>query len=235
MPHRGIERASSECRSKALPTELHPHHEQNDLNTRTAVTQRSRNELTLLWRYSVGTYQENELICNLLGSARPQSSQLAEPLWTDPGLKSGISVLELSPLKNNNKKTKQKNTGGDWFIINLLPRSSDTRKRHHRAKCTLTLQDAWQSWAACVVTGSIVRTLCSPMKMIRNSPTFHWEISLTDNPDSNTNHATASWPYLTSKSCLNARENSYVMHPVFQKLPQHCLWNSFSVGQIAYY
>ena len=25
----------------------------------------------------------------------PQSSQLAEPLWTDPGLKSGISVREL--------------------------------------------------------------------------------------------------------------------------------------------
>ena len=29
------------------------------------------------------------------GNTRPQSSQLAEPLWTDPGLKSGISVREL--------------------------------------------------------------------------------------------------------------------------------------------
>ena len=29
------------------------------------------------------------------GNIRPQSSQLAEPLWTDPGLKSGTGVREL--------------------------------------------------------------------------------------------------------------------------------------------
>ena len=29
------------------------------------------------------------------GNTRSQSSQLAEPLWTDPGLKSGISAREL--------------------------------------------------------------------------------------------------------------------------------------------
>ena len=38
----------------------------------------------------------NELICNLSGNIRPRSSQLAEPLWTDPGIKSGISVHELT-------------------------------------------------------------------------------------------------------------------------------------------
>ena len=43
----------------------------------------------------VATCQGNELICNLSGNAHPQSSQLAEPLWTDPGLKSGISVHKL--------------------------------------------------------------------------------------------------------------------------------------------
>ena len=37
----------------------------------------------------------NELTRNLSGNIRPQSSQAAEPLWTDPGLKSGISVREL--------------------------------------------------------------------------------------------------------------------------------------------
>ena len=51
-----------------------------------------------LCRHSVGTYPEKELTRNLSGNARPQSSQLAEPLWTDPVLKSGISVRELSPL-----------------------------------------------------------------------------------------------------------------------------------------
>ena len=34
----------------------------------------------------------NELTRNSSGYAQPQSSQLAQPLWTDPGLQSGISV-----------------------------------------------------------------------------------------------------------------------------------------------
>ena len=37
----------------------------------------------------------NELTRNSSGNTRLQSSHLAEPLWTDPGLKSGISVREL--------------------------------------------------------------------------------------------------------------------------------------------
>ena len=37
----------------------------------------------------------NELTHTLSGNAQPQSSQLTEPLWTDPGIKSGISMREL--------------------------------------------------------------------------------------------------------------------------------------------
>ena len=37
----------------------------------------------------------NELTYNLSGNTHPQSSQLAEPKWTDPGLKSRISLREL--------------------------------------------------------------------------------------------------------------------------------------------
>ena len=44
----------------------------------------------MLSTYSVGSDQGNELLGNSLGNTRPQSSQLAEPLWTDPGLKNGI-------------------------------------------------------------------------------------------------------------------------------------------------
>ena len=63
-----------------------------NLNMQTSVTQRSRSGLTMpLSRHNVGTFQET--------SSHPthqealgQSSQLAEPLWTDPRLKSGISV-----------------------------------------------------------------------------------------------------------------------------------------------
>ena len=42
-----------------------------------------------------GNLSENELTRNSSGKVRPQTSQLAEPLWTDPGIKSGIRVREL--------------------------------------------------------------------------------------------------------------------------------------------
>ena len=43
------------------------------------------------------------------GNIRPQSSQLDEPLWTDPGLKSGLSVRELiSTSKKKKKRRKEK-------------------------------------------------------------------------------------------------------------------------------
>ena len=44
---------------------------------------------------------------------RPQSSQLAEPLWTDPGVKSGISVRELI------YTWKKKISGGEWIFEHL--------------------------------------------------------------------------------------------------------------------
>ena len=37
----------------------------------------------------------DELTLNLSGNTRPQLSQLAEPLWTDPGVLSEICVREL--------------------------------------------------------------------------------------------------------------------------------------------
>ena len=51
--------------------------------------------------WSCGNLFGNELACNLAGNILPQMPQLAEPVWTDPGVKSGISVRELiSNLKN---------------------------------------------------------------------------------------------------------------------------------------
>ena len=68
-------------------------------NTHTPTAQRSRSGLTVLSGMEI--YQENELTRNSSGNTRPQSSQLAEPLWIDPGLKSGISVRELISTKKN--------------------------------------------------------------------------------------------------------------------------------------
>ena len=56
-----------------------------------------------------GNLSENELTRILSGNTRPQVSQLAEPQWTNPGVKSGISVRELiSTLKKEEKKEKKK-------------------------------------------------------------------------------------------------------------------------------
>ena len=63
---------------------------------------------------SVGTLSGNELTRNWSGNTQTQSSQLAEPLWTNPDVKSGISVHKLiSTLKKKGKKRGKKGAGGE--------------------------------------------------------------------------------------------------------------------------
>ena len=54
-----------------------------------------------------GNLSVNELARNLSGNVRPQSSQLDGPLWTDPGIKSGISVRELISTSKKKKKRRR--------------------------------------------------------------------------------------------------------------------------------
>ena len=73
------------------------------LNTHRPLTQRSRSGLTMpLFRHSKGTYQETTSHATRQGNTRPQSSQFAEPLWTDPGLRSGISMRDLISTSKKN-------------------------------------------------------------------------------------------------------------------------------------
>ena len=66
----------------------------------------------------------NELTRNLSGNIRPQSSQLAEPLWTDPCIKIGIRVLVLI----STLKKKQKTWAWcEW--LNILQKSLQARKK----------------------------------------------------------------------------------------------------------
>ena len=58
------------------------------LNMQTPLTQRSWSGLTILSRHSLGTNQRKKLTHSSSWKARPQSSQLAWPLWTDPWHKS---------------------------------------------------------------------------------------------------------------------------------------------------
>ena len=65
------------------------------LNTLTPWSQQSWSGLTVLSRHVALTYQGSELTHNSSGNTRPLSSQLTEPLWTYPALKSGIDVHKL--------------------------------------------------------------------------------------------------------------------------------------------
>ena len=68
------------------------------------LTQRSRRGLTmpLSW-HSVRTYQET----SSSGNTQSQSSQLTEPLWSDPGLQMELVCASYSPLKGQKKKIKK--------------------------------------------------------------------------------------------------------------------------------
>ena len=59
-------------------------------------------------RAECGNLSGNELTRNSSGNTRSQSSQLTEPLWADPGGKSGISLRELISIKKK-KKTQAGN------------------------------------------------------------------------------------------------------------------------------
>ena len=83
------------------------------LFTHTPLTLRSRRGLSLLSRHGVGTYQGKELTRNSSGNTRPQSSQLAVPPWTDPGIKTEISVRNLHSQKKKKKKERKKRAGGN--------------------------------------------------------------------------------------------------------------------------
>ena len=72
-----------------------------------------------------GKLSGNELTCNLSENIRPQSSQLAEPLRIDPGVKVGISVRELIFTKKIFFLSAQ--AGNEWS--NILTKFSQARKK----------------------------------------------------------------------------------------------------------
>ena len=82
-----------------------------------------------LCSHSVGTYQGKELTRFFSRNTRRQSSHLAEPLGTDPGIKNGISVHGLiSTSKTNKQKKRWRGMNGRTFC----PKSLQARKSHHR-------------------------------------------------------------------------------------------------------
>ena len=73
----------------------------------------------------------NELTRNLSGNIRPQSSQLAEPLWTDLGLNSEISARELI------STWKKAQAGNEW--PNVLPKSLASEEKATTTTTTISV------------------------------------------------------------------------------------------------
>ena len=69
-----------------------------------------------------GNLSGKELTRNLWWNIQPQSSQLAEPLWTDPGIKSGISVHELISTSKAKQKKRRWEVNGWTFPHIILAR-----------------------------------------------------------------------------------------------------------------
>ena len=112
------------------------------LNTHTPLTQRSRSGLTMpLSRHSVGTLSGNELTCNSSGNTRSQSFQLAEPLWTNSGVKSGIGVRKLISTLKKKKKAQEGNE-----LPNILPKSSHAKKKSHHHLLKHACSSFTQCW-----------------------------------------------------------------------------------------
>ena len=74
--------------------------------------------------HSEGTYQENELTRISSGNTRSQSSQLAKPLWIDPGVMCGIDVRELI-----SKQTTTTKAQAGTELPNILSNTSHERKK----------------------------------------------------------------------------------------------------------
>ena len=58
---------------------------------------------------------------------------LHTPLWTDPGIQSGISTHELISTSNKKNKNKKAQAGKEWS--NILPKSSQASKTPPPYEC----------------------------------------------------------------------------------------------------
>ena len=119
VAHKRSRSFCQKCRWQATPKHAYTH---------TPFTKRSRSGLTMPLFRQCGHLSGNELTRNLPGNTRLQSSQLAELLWTDPGIKSEISVRKVisTSVKNNKKKRRQ---GMKSRTLSQNPR--ERRKSHH--------------------------------------------------------------------------------------------------------
>ena len=86
-------------------------------------------------------FMPEQYFCSFLisGNTQPQLSQLAESLWTDPGLKDKSGVRKLiSTLKQNNLKTRRRGMNRQTFPYSRVKGGTMPLHHHHidlKIKC----------------------------------------------------------------------------------------------------
>ena len=109
-----------------------------------------------------GNLSGNELTRNSSGNARSQSSQLAKPLWTDPGLKSGISLPELI---STLKKMRRRGMNCRTFSQKILAREEKASTTNLRS----TDKSPWATRVSLVVSrlSCAIKSLCLVMPYLQ--------------------------------------------------------------------
>ena len=103
-----------------------------NLNTHTPLTQRNRSGMTMPPLRIVWEPIRKRAQTQLVREHSATVSQLAEPLWTDPGLKSGTSVGELI---STLKKERKQSAGWEWMLeysLNILPSEKNNNKQTNK-------------------------------------------------------------------------------------------------------
>ena len=102
LPHRHVKDPAHSAQSAVGRLQLLKH--------AFATEHRSRSGLVMQSRHGFGTCQGNELASNSSGKARPQSSHLTEPLWTNPWSEKKMELVHASwcPLKREREKKKRR-------------------------------------------------------------------------------------------------------------------------------
>ena len=111
----------------------------------------------------------NELTHNLSRNIWPQTSQLAEPLWTNPSMKSGICVHKLISTSKKERKKKAQ-TGNE--LLNILPKSSQVRKKPPPPNCVNLVHTKHNFDSSCLWIRLIKGLVSFPTIILQQKPSY---------------------------------------------------------------
>ena len=172
----------------------------------------SRSGLTVLFKYRMETYHRNEPTCNSSGNTQPQLPQLTEPLWTDPGLKSGIDVRK--PISHFKKKKK-----------------SSRQVMNHRIFCQSPCKQEKNCHQFCLTGAVYFSTTCLLLLQGTEATDDHLPgCSAGEGPVSNV----AVWPVLRAGGVRHFQSGHWRLLPIHASVHESLCWQDRHVSFYCY-